>query len=231
MPDPTRSHSWTDPYALMLERRATSGLDFFGRMAAGELPQVPMYDTVGIRLEEVTDGRSAFSFTPAAYLYNPLGTIHGGMPAILIDSATGVAVQSQVPANVTTATIRLSVDYIRPMLADTGPLECVAELVKPGRQTAIADARIVGPDGKLYARGSATFMMTPLDPDKPAACPRDRPECAAAPDLRLDATRIPRRGRADPRRHRLPRRHLLGHPAPAHDQPDPGLLPGEREGG
>lgn len=167
MPDQTRSHSWTDPYDLMLARRGTSGLDFFGRMAAGDLPQVPMYDTVGIRLEEVSDGRSVFSFTPAEYLYNPLGTIHGGLPAILIDSATGVAVQSQIEPGVTTATIRLSIDFIRPMQAETGPLSCVAEVVKPGRQTAIADARLVGPDGKMYARGAATFMMTPVDPDRP----------------------------------------------------------------
>lgn len=176
MTQSTRTVSWADPYALMAERRATSGRDFFGRMAAGDLPQVPMYEMAGIRLTHVGDGSSRFAFTPAEYQYNPLGTVHGGLPAILIDSATGVAVQSQVPAGYTTATIRLSVDFVRPMVAETGPLECVAEVVKPGRQTAIADARLVGPDGKLYARGSATFMMTQLDPANLPPVPEGDPE-------------------------------------------------------
>lgn len=176
----TRTVSWADPFALMAERRATGGRDFFGRMAAGELPQVPMYDLAGIRLVEVGDGRAVFAFTPAEYQYNPLGTIHGGLPATLVDSATGVSVQSQMAAGYTTATARLSIDFIRPMVAETGPLNCIAEVVKPGRQTAIADARLVDPEGKMYARGSATFMISKLDPVKLPPVPESDPSATRA---------------------------------------------------
>lgn len=176
MQAPTRTVSWADPFALMAERRATSGREFFGRVASGDLPQVPMYDMADIRLVEVGDGASQFDFTPAEYHYNPLGTVHGGMPAILIDSATGVSVQSQIPVGYTTATIRLSIDYVRPMYSGTGPLVCRGKVSKPGRQTAIADAEIVDANGKLFARGAATFMMTKLDPARvPAPPDRDAP--------------------------------------------------------
>jgi uncharacterized protein (TIGR00369 family) len=161
----SRTFTWADPAPLSAARRRSDGLTFFRSIADGSLPQPPMYKTLDFRLVAADEGASRFECDPGDFLYNPLGTIHGGVAATLIDSAAGVAVQSTLGVGLTTATIRLTIDYARPILERTGRLTCIGRIVKPGRQVALAEADLIGEDGKLYARGTGAFMTTPLRGD------------------------------------------------------------------
>lgn len=157
----SRTVTWPSPASLRGRRLSASGLDFFHGLAASTAPQVPLYEVMGFRLADVGEGWSRFYCTPGEHLYNPLGTIHGGVPASLIDSAAGVAVQSTLEEGFVSVTVRLHIDFVRAIMADTGPLVCEGRVAKPGRQVAIADATLTGADGKLYARGQGTFVVTP----------------------------------------------------------------------
>lgn len=157
----SRTATWPAPAVLRRRRLRTSGLDFFRDLAASPGPQVPLYEVMGFRLADVGEGWSRFECTPGEHLCNPLGTIHGGLPAALIDSATGVSIQSTLEAGYIPATIRLHVDFVRAITADTGPLVCDGRIAKPGRQIALADATLTDAAGRLYARGQATFAVSP----------------------------------------------------------------------
>ena len=158
----TRTFSWPDPKGLAEARFKTTGADFFQRMAEGDLPQVPIYGVLGFRVKGAADGRSVFECTPGEHQYNPIGSVHGGLPATLIDCATGVAIQSQLARGLSIVTIRLNVDYLRAITVGTGPIRCEGEVVRKGAQIAIADGRIVDAGGTLYARGSATYMISKI---------------------------------------------------------------------
>ncbi len=160
----SRSVTWPTPASLVRRRTSSSGLDFFRGLSASPDPQVPLYEVMGFRLADVGEGWSRFECTPGEHLCNPLGTIHGGLPAALIDSATGVSVQSTLEEGLVSATVRLHIDFARAITADTGPLVCEGRVAKPGRQVAIADATLTDADGKLYARGQATFAISTARP-------------------------------------------------------------------
>lgn len=157
----SRTVTWPSPASLRRRRLSASGLDFFRGLAASTSPQVPLYEVMGFRLADVGEGWSRFECTPGDHLYNPLGTVHGGVPAALIDSAAGVAVQSTLEEGLVSVTVRLHIDFVRAITAETGPLVCEGRVAKPGRQVAIADATLTGADGKLYARGQGTFVVSP----------------------------------------------------------------------
>ncbi len=174
----SRTATWPSPAALRRRRLSASGLDFFRDLAASPGPQVPLYEVMDFRLADVGEGWSRFECTPGEHLCNPLGTIHGGLPAALINSATGVSVQSTLEEGFTSATIRLHVDFVRAIMPGAGPLVCEGRIAKPGRQVAIADATLTDADGKLYARGQATFAVSPRRqaPDLAAEAAEDETE-------------------------------------------------------
>jgi uncharacterized protein (TIGR00369 family) len=156
-----RTVNWANPEDLAKARRATTGRDFFEQVAQGQVPPPPLYDAVGIRLTEVGTGASAIECLPGEHLYNPANIVHGGLHGILIDSAAGVALQSTLPEGPRPGTVRLSVDFLRPITAETGLIRCEGRLVKGGRQIGLSDADIVDGEGKLLARGQVTFALSP----------------------------------------------------------------------
>ena len=162
-PAPTRRRtiSWANPEDLARARRATTGRDFFEQVAAGAIPPPPLYNAVNIAIDEVGDGTSVLSCEPGEHLYNPMGIVHGGLHGTLIDSAAGVALQSTLPEGPRPGTVRLSVDFLRPITAETGTIRCDGSLVKGGRQIALSDAHILDRAGKLLARGQVTFALSP----------------------------------------------------------------------
>lgn len=156
-----RRFYWTDPAFLTRKRQNMSGLSFFKAIADGTLPPAPLYNVFGFTLDEVTEGSATLSLQPHEWIYNPLGTVHGGTLATMVDTAAGIATQSALPAGMMSNTVQLSVDFIRAITADTGRLQCRAHIAKPGRQIVLADAELIGEDGKLYGRGSGTFITIP----------------------------------------------------------------------
>jgi uncharacterized protein (TIGR00369 family) len=136
-----------------------SGLEIMQAMLAGELPYPHIAETLDFSLIEVSVGRTVFQGVPQLKHYNPLGTVHGGWYATLLDSALGCAVHTALPAGRGYTTAELSVNIVRAASFKSGPLRAIGTVIHSGRQMATAEARIVGADGKLYAHGTTTCLV------------------------------------------------------------------------
>ena len=128
-------------------------------MLAGELPYPHIAETLDFSLIEVSVGRTVFQGVPQLKHYNPLGTVHGGWYATLLDSALGCAVHTALPAGRGYTTAELSVNIVRAASFKSGPLRAIGTVIHSGRQMATAEARIVGADGKLYTHGTTTCLV------------------------------------------------------------------------
>jgi uncharacterized protein (TIGR00369 family) len=157
--DRTRTVTWEDPRPLAEAGRGVSGLEFLQRIVSGELSPPPFAALLDFDLVEVSEGRATFAVNPAEYHYNPIGVVHGGLAATLLDSAMGCAVHSMLPAGAGYTTLEIKVNFIRAMTAETGRVRCEAKLVHSGARTATAEGRIVDEAGKLYAHGTTTCLI------------------------------------------------------------------------
>jgi uncharacterized protein (TIGR00369 family) len=150
------------------------GLTAMRALIAGELPPPPIATLLGFELVHVEEGRVVFAAEPGdqhsrgqgpltAYGLTPgYGTVHGGLAATLIDSATGCAVHTTLPAGTGYTTTDLQVRFVRAITRDTGRIECVGEVVHRGRTLATAQARLTAGD-KLLAHGTASLLILPPD--------------------------------------------------------------------
>jgi uncharacterized protein (TIGR00369 family) len=137
-----------------------TGLEFLRAIAAGELPGAPIAELLGFEPVEAEEGRVVFAATPDARHYNPIGTVHGGLAATLLDSAMGCAVHSTLPAGVGYATLELKVNFTRPITTDTGRILCEGKLVHRGGRVATAEGRVFAEaTGKLLAHGTTTCLI------------------------------------------------------------------------
>ncbi|MFH9553358.1 PaaI family thioesterase [Streptomyces sp. NPDC017435] len=161
----TRTYQWGDP-AISAEAAASmAGLDFLREMQAGRLPRAPIGDTVDFTLDEVEPGRAVFSLTPGEEHYNPIGSVHGGIFATLLDSAAGCAVQSTLPQGTAYTSLDLTVKFLRPITVDTGPVRAIGTVVNRGRQTALAQAQLLDEKDRLLAHATSSCMIFPV-PDR-----------------------------------------------------------------
>jgi uncharacterized protein (TIGR00369 family) len=160
-PPPTRSRTitWEDPRPEAEARRQMSGLEFLQSIISGRLPAPPIAATLGFRLAEAIAGRVVFVAQPAEYHYNPIGVVHGGLAATLLDSSMSCAVQSTLPAGVGYTTLELKVNFIRPITLGTGELRSEGTVVHAGSMTATAEGRLVDQAGRLYAHGTTTCII------------------------------------------------------------------------
>jgi uncharacterized protein (TIGR00369 family) len=137
-----------------------TGLQTMQAMLAGQMPYPHIADTMDFIMVGVAAGRAEFMAIPQHKHLNPLGTVHGGWYATLLDSALGCAVHTSLPAGLGYTTAELSVNLVRSANPRDGvPLRAVGQVIHSGRQLATAEARIVGPDGKLYAHGTTTCLV------------------------------------------------------------------------
>jgi uncharacterized protein (TIGR00369 family) len=151
-----------DPVAAAAEVAQRDGLSALRAMMAGELPPPPIALLLGFELVEVEDGRAVFAVQPTDAHYNPIGTVHGGLAATLIDSATGCAVHSTLPAGVGYTSTDLQVRFVRAITRDTGPIRCEGTVVHRGRRIATAEARLTAGE-RLLAHGTASALILPSD--------------------------------------------------------------------
>lgn len=139
-----------------------TGVELFRAMMAGELPGAPIAQTLGFNLVEVEPGRVVFQGRPARAYYNPLGTVHGGWYATLLDSALACAVHSTLPAGRAYTTLELKLNMVK-ALTDKVPLvRAEGKIIHPGRQVATAEGRLYGADGTLYAHATTTCLIFDL---------------------------------------------------------------------
>jgi uncharacterized protein (TIGR00369 family) len=155
----TLTVSWEDPKELVKAGRGLSGLEYLQKIVAGELPRPPISALMNFGLAELGEGHAVFTVEPAEYHYNPIGVVHGGLAATLLDSAMGCAIHSMLPAGAGYTTLEIKVNFVRAMTAETGRVRCEARLTHLGGRTATAEGRILDEDGKLYAHGTTTCLI------------------------------------------------------------------------
>lgn len=139
-----------------------TGLATMQAMLAGELPYPPIARTLDFQLLEVAEGAATFQGTPGAAHLNPMGTVHGGWFATLLDSALGCAVHTRMPAGRAYTTAELSVNIVKALTPKVPRVRAEGRVIHCGRQLATADARLVGPDGTLYAHATTTCLVFEL---------------------------------------------------------------------
>ncbi len=143
-----------------------SGLEVFDAMMGGELAAPPISQTMGFLLVEAEHGRVIFQGKPDYAYYNPLGSVHGGWYATLLDSAVACAVHSTLPAGRSYTTLELKVNMIRALSVKVPLVRAEGWVVHAGRQTAVAEGKIYGADGALYAHATTTCLIFDLPPLK-----------------------------------------------------------------
>lgn len=116
---------------------------------------------LGMRLVEVDDGRAVFVLPTRPEFANPLGTLHGGLPATLLDSAMGCAVHSTLPAGTGYTTVDLNVTYLRPGALDGSEIRAEGVVVHRGRKIATATGTLHDARGKLVATGTTSCIVLP----------------------------------------------------------------------
>jgi uncharacterized protein (TIGR00369 family) len=155
----TRTVTWNDPAPALRAAQTMSGIAYLKAIQSGELPPPPIAALIGMAIVEVSEGRAVFSAEPAEYHYNPLGTVHGGIAATLLDSAMGCAVQSLLPAGTGYTTLEIKVNYLLPITSATGTVTCEGTIIHLGGRIATAEARLTDATGKLYAHGTTTCLL------------------------------------------------------------------------
>jgi uncharacterized protein (TIGR00369 family) len=135
------------------------GLDFLRAVIAGELPPAPLARSLGMRMAEADPGRVVFELEPAEQHYNPIGSVHGGVYATLLDSAAGCAVHSMLPAGVGYTSLDLTVKFVRPVTDRTGPVRAIGTVRHLGRRTALAEAELLDQNNKLCATAVSSLLI------------------------------------------------------------------------
>ena len=158
----SRLIEWVDPKVIR-ESIATggyrTGLEMLRGMAAGEIPRPPMSVTLGFRPTSFEEGQAVFEYEPDESGYNPLGMVHGGVAATLLDTAMGCAVHTLLPIQTGYSTLELKINYLRPMHAGMGRVRAIGKILHLGKSTALAEGRLVDADDRLLAHGSTTCLI------------------------------------------------------------------------
>ncbi|MET0707478.1 MAG: PaaI family thioesterase [Tardiphaga sp.] len=144
------------PTAVMA---SMSGLDFVRKIFAGELPEPPIMENVAPFDCTADAGNVVFHSVPGFRHYNPIGSVHGGYAAILLDSAMGLAVHSALPAGSGYTTLEFKISFIRGMSKDSGTVRTEGKVLNVGRRAATAEARITDAQGKLLAHATTTCLV------------------------------------------------------------------------
>jgi uncharacterized protein (TIGR00369 family) len=155
----TRTITWEDPTFAIERGKTMSGIQYLRAIQLGELPPPPIAVLIGMEITEVSEGRVVFTTEPDEYHYNPLGTVHGGIAATLLDSAMGCAIQSVLPFGGGYTTLELKVNYLRPVTSATGTMYCEGKVIHAGGRIATAEGRLTDASGKLYAHGTTTCIL------------------------------------------------------------------------
>ncbi|OGB30614.1 MAG: aromatic compound catabolic protein [Burkholderiales bacterium RIFCSPLOWO2_12_FULL_61_40] len=141
-----------------------TGLQMMQAMLRGEIPYAAIAKTLDFAIIEVSEGRAVFQGTPGPAHLNPMGTIHGGWYATLLDSALGCAVHTMMPPGRAYTTAELGVNLVRAIGPKVTRVRAEGKIIHCGRQLATAEARIVGPDGTLYAHATTTCLVFEMKP-------------------------------------------------------------------
>ena len=160
-PDQRRQRviAWHDPLLVAARGREMSGIDYLRAIMEGTMPPPPIFALVGFALVEVGEGRTAFTFQPAEFHYNPMGVVHGGAAATVLDSAMACAIVTLLPSGVLCTTLEFKINYLRALSHETGLLRAEGKVIHVGARIATSEARLLDEHGKLYAHATTTCIL------------------------------------------------------------------------
>jgi len=136
-----------------------TGMQIMQAILNGELHYPPIADTLDFLLIEIGEGRAVFQGQPGNAHLNPMGTIHGGWFATLLDSAVACAIQTMIPHGRAYTTTELSLNIVRPLTPKVQRVRAEGKVLHCGRQLATAQGKLYGPDGALYAHATTTCFV------------------------------------------------------------------------
>lgn len=152
----------TPPPASLLQEASSriDGIAFLEAIRTGELPPAPIAALLGFEVRSLASGVVTFALTPGEQHYNPIGMVHGGVAATLLDTVMGCAVHTLLPAGVGYTTLDISVRYQRAVTVDTGTVVATGTVLHSGPRTATAEGRLVAEaTGKLLASSTSTLLI------------------------------------------------------------------------
>jgi uncharacterized protein (TIGR00369 family) len=157
-----RTYRWADPADIATAAEGLSGLDLMRAIAEGRVPPPPVASLIGVDGFTAEKGRVSVGFEPAAYHYNALGSVHGGVIATVIDIVLGSAVHATLKTGQGFTTLTLELKYHRAVTAKSGRLTAIAEVVTRGRDIVTARAKLVDKNDRLFADATSTLMILRL---------------------------------------------------------------------
>jgi uncharacterized protein (TIGR00369 family) len=144
------------------EIKGYTGIEFLRRIASGEVAQPPIAKTLGFVLAEVAPGFALFTMAPAFRHYNPIGSVHGGVAATLLDSCMSCAIQTRLEQGRGYITLELKVNMVRPIMESTGPIRAEGRALHVGRRAGTSEGKILDANGTLLAHGTTTCLIFDL---------------------------------------------------------------------
>ena len=165
-----RDVTWEDPMVGAVLARDLSGLEYLLAIAEGRIPPPPIAALLGMSIVRVGPGQVTFGLDVGEHLYNPIGSVHGGVFCALLDSAMGCAVHSSLDRGQAYTTLELKVNLVRALTLNTPSVAATGQVVSAGRRVVTASGEITGPDGALYAHATTTCLVS-----APRPTPTDRP--------------------------------------------------------
>jgi uncharacterized protein (TIGR00369 family) len=141
------------------QQREMTGLEFVRGLADGTLPLNTMAKTLGYEIGEVESGRVVVTAEPRDIHLNPTGTVHGGLPATMLDSCMGLAIQSTLEKGVGSTTLEFKISFIRPITPETGPIKAEGTVISRGRRVGTAEGRVIESKGRLLVHGTTTCLI------------------------------------------------------------------------
>ena len=142
--------------------KTVSGLELLQGMIAGKYPGPPIAELLGFRLASAEQGRAVFEANPGIKHYNPLGSVHGGFAATMLDSCMACAVQTMLDVGIGYTTIEFKITFLRPRTEQTGLVQAIGEVINVGRRLGASQGRLVDEQGKILAHGTTSCMIFPV---------------------------------------------------------------------
>ncbi|GAA1944124.1 PaaI family thioesterase [Amycolatopsis minnesotensis] len=151
--------TWQDPLPTAKLGATLPGLEYLTGVLEGRIPAPPIASHLGMRWVSVSEGDVVLAVTPDESLYNPIGSVHGGVAATMLDSAVACAVHSTLPAGVGYTSVELKISFVRAIHGSTGEIRAHGWVVKGGSRVAFAEGDIRDAGGKLLATASSTCLI------------------------------------------------------------------------
>jgi uncharacterized protein (TIGR00369 family) len=151
--------SWEDPMVGAALAAGLSGLDYLRGIAEGRIAPAPIAALLGMTVERIERGEVTFGLDVGEHLYNPIGSVHGGVFCTLLDSAMGCAVHSSLPRGQAYTTLELKVNLVKALTVKTPHVVATGHVVSAGRRVITAAGEITGPDGTLYSHATTTCLV------------------------------------------------------------------------